>query len=260
MTEEKPPFPYANYEKALEEVLKHASKDYWEQYTSINNHQVGVAKTYLWVSAAMLGAYSAAVNYIATYTLKMPSCGAVYGVGAILAALVAFGVCLYALPSRSGYLRIGESWGTFSKMAYDGLTEKKTALYRNVLSVLVDEFDNAASHNLHTNNQRAKLLRLTSWLLIFSFGFAVISSLSFGIENINSTNRAVGIMTNETTSDASGNNTPAGQNQGGADAKPDARPPRGPITGKPQNIITHGETTNSNRVVITGGVEKKNIE
>ena len=255
MSNNKPEYPYLEYEKALEEVLKHASKDYWEQYTSINNHQVRVAKTYLWVAAAMLGAYSAIINMVLVKTLAVPLCSIFYCILAILSALCAFGVCLYSLPPRKGYMRIGESWGTFSKMAYDGLANKEKSLYRNVLTALVDEFDNASFHNLQTNNQRAILLRSTSWLLILSFCFSVVSTINIGIENLPST-KVEHTMTNETNSNSNTTTT----NQGGTETKPDARPPQGPITtGKPQKIITHGDNTvNKTRVVITGGdIDKK---
>lgn len=55
-------YEYEGYEEALERILAIAGKDYWTQYVDINRHQVNVAKTYLWVSAALLGVYSAIIR------------------------------------------------------------------------------------------------------------------------------------------------------------------------------------------------------
>ena len=52
-------FDYQSYEKSLEKVLESVQKDYWAQYIDINRHQVIVGRTYLWVSAALIGAYTA---------------------------------------------------------------------------------------------------------------------------------------------------------------------------------------------------------
>lgn len=170
-------FPYKDYEKALEKVLEQVSKDYWIQYVDINRHQVAVARTYLWMSAAFIGTYFSSALLVFEKQGGITPCFATTLFFATVLAILALGVCLYALPARHGYKRIGQSWGTFSKFAYDALASQSPSLYRDTLTCLVDEFDSAAEHNLHTNLARARLLRLTSWLLIGSFALALVASI-----------------------------------------------------------------------------------
>jgi len=237
MTEQKAQFPYPEYERALEKVLDQATKDYWAQYIEINRHQVNVARTYLWVSAALLGAYSTIGGLLRGVLESVTPCGLIAGSLAVALAVTAFGLCLYALPARKGYMRVGESWGTFSKMAYDCLCEKKPSAYRDTLTALLDTFDSASMHNVNTNLRRARLLRVTSWVLIISFGFAILALGSIGAQNLTrllkETQMAKEESKPQTTAPVSQAPKPALQ--------PDARPPQGPITGTPPKIITHAE-------------------
>ncbi len=236
-------YPYSEYERALDKVLEQAVKDYWTQYIDINRHQADVARTYLWVSAAMLGSYSTIAHFIGLDFTNLFYWFIIPGIFAVLFAIIAFGVCLFALPSRKGYMRIGESWGTYSQMAYDGLCRKEQSLYRNTVTALIDDFDAAAVHNLNTNLRRAKLLRLTSWLLLISFCFGLIGIATIGYQKIANYE---GI---EMTDD---NSTPTtGQGQTTATPEPDARPPKGPITTTPHKIITHDAKPVNTRIIIT---------
>lgn len=57
-------YDYKSYEKCLEKVLESTQKDYWAQYVDINRHQV-VGQVYLWVAAALVGAYTAGYKQFA---------------------------------------------------------------------------------------------------------------------------------------------------------------------------------------------------
>lgn len=52
-----PEFDCESYEKTLTLVVEQASKDYWAQHIDVNRHQIMMGRTYLWVSAALLGSY-----------------------------------------------------------------------------------------------------------------------------------------------------------------------------------------------------------
>lgn len=168
-------FNYDDYIKSLEKILSMTEKDYWAQYIDVNRHQVSVAKTYLWVAAALLGAYAALYLQYKSILSSAGICAIATAVISSLSAVIAFGLCLYAIPARKGYKAIAAiSWGEFSKLAYDLLSEKGNNLYIVILTKLIDSVDISTIHNLQTNNKRAKLLRLTSWILIISFLFSLI--------------------------------------------------------------------------------------
>jgi len=204
----------------------------------------------------MIGTFSAAANFLTNINLINKPCVILLGGIAFILSIVAFGVCLYSLPARKGYMRVGESWGTFSKLAYDKLCEKKQSAYRDTISSLIDEFDSAALHNLNTNNQRAKLLRITSWVLIFSFCLGLLTTISAGIEYVSQKNNMEESMTTNSTNQDDGSSN-VSQDQGDSSSKPDAQVPQGPISGKPLKIITHGDNTPKNTIVITEDIEKR---
>ncbi len=105
MTIQNPKYDYESYEKTLKLISDLAEKDYWHQYTTINSHQVGVAKTYLWISAALLGFYVAAFDrysdMITTNGLTL-----ILSFFSMSTVVIAFGLCIYAIPGRKGYKSI----------------------------------------------------------------------------------------------------------------------------------------------------------
>jgi small-conductance mechanosensitive channel len=172
-------FDYKSYEKCLEKVLESTQKDYWAQYIDINRHQVIVGRAYLWVAAALIGAYTAGYNQFAQ-AFSNPIILILFLLAFSFSA-VAFGICLYALPARKGYQSIHKKgWGEFSHGAYKLLSEKKDNLYVSFLTDFISKFDEAHKYGFETNQKRAKLLRLTSWLLIISFILAIIGLLTLG--------------------------------------------------------------------------------
>ncbi|MFO8154932.1 MAG: hypothetical protein R6U87_02785, partial [Thiohalospira sp.] len=70
---EEPDFDYESYEKSLALVLEQASKEYWAQHIDINRHQIMVGRTYLWVSAALLGSYFTILTVIKGDGMEAPS-------------------------------------------------------------------------------------------------------------------------------------------------------------------------------------------
>lgn len=180
-------FDYEGYSKSLEKVLDGVTKDFWASYIDVNRHQVGVARTYLWVSAALLGAYVAVFEKLKEQILTSPSLLFI-GVIAFMLSCFAFGIFLYSIPSRRGYKTIPESgWGEFSNEAYNLTAENNCKVYPAFLSSLISKYDYAFEHNFSTNQVRAKMLRITSWLLVGSFSAAIFvtggSALNFLIHH-----------------------------------------------------------------------------
>ena len=174
-------FDYDGYIKSLEKILSMTEKDYWTQYIDVNQHQVNVAKTYLWVAAALLGAYAALYTQYKNVILSSGVYAISTAIISILSAVIAFGFCLYAIPAREGYKSIAEiSWGEFSKLAYNLLSDKNKNLYITILTKLIDSTDSSTYYNVQTNTKRAKLLRITFWILIISFFFSLLcAALSY---------------------------------------------------------------------------------
>lgn len=174
---------YEGYTKSLEKILDGVTKDYWASYIDINRHQVTVGKTYLWVSAALLGAYAAAYEKFHMQLSSSPCLLIFAGIAFLLCGL-AFGICLYAIPARKGYKTIpSQGWGEFSAEAYNLLAQNNPKIYATFLTSLISKIDNSFAHNFTTNRSRARLLRFTSWLLIVSFLVATSVAL-FATEEI----------------------------------------------------------------------------
>lgn len=198
-------FDYDGYGKSLEKILDGVTKDFWASYIDVNRHQVSVAKTYLWVSAALLGSYVAAFDKLKEQILGN-SCLLFVGVIAFSLSCFAFGICLYSIPARKGYRAIPKSgWGEFSHEAYNLMAENKHKVYPAFLSSLISKYDYAFEHNFGTNQARAKLLRITSWLLVGSFSAAIFvgGSSSLGLLINNSQTKEVVEMSQESTNNQS---------------------------------------------------------
>ena len=248
-------YDYAGYEKSLERVLSLSEKDYWTQYVDINNHQVNVSKTYLWVSAALVGAYVTvfdrygALVFGGSFTIT-------FALLSILSSAVAFGLCLYAIPARDGYRSIpSQSWGEFSLLANNLLHQKEKNIYISVLTNLVDKVDSTTFHNVSTNQKRAKLLRATSWVLLSSLVFAVLTTIgSYSNHYLTITTQLEKTtMTNENNESS---NAPSVQQ---SNPGPGVPTPAGPISSaSPQSVrVTNTETriTESAPVRMTDGTD-----
>jgi len=253
-------FDYNGYERSLEKILSLTEKDYWAQYVDVNRHQVNVAKTYLWVSAALLGAYTAFFTQYKTLLFNNSFCTIILATLSFLSAVIAFGVCLYAIPARKGYMAIAQpSWGEFSKNAHDLLSEKKKHVYLSLLTSLIDRIDLSNHHNVQTNNSRARLLRTTSWILVFSFLTATICSISLSLSNINASTSSTIKETfmvdkNDITKPSEVPQSPATTD------KPDVPTPAGPIGSLPQNYTTHSLDPRNMVVRLTESFDKGGVK
>lgn len=171
MSEQK--YDYDGYIKSLEKICEGLSKDYWSNYIDINRHQVSVGKLYLWVSVTLLGIYSIVFKNYSEYFLKN-DCIVILGVLSFLLGGLAFAICLYAIPARKGYKLIpNKGWGEFSSEIYQYIKNNTQQIYATFLTSYIAKIDNAWEYNLKTNQKRASLLRVTSWLLICSFALAI---------------------------------------------------------------------------------------
>lgn len=246
-------YDYTGYTKSLEKILESTQKDYWSQYIDINRHQVNVGRTYLWVSAALIGAYAAGyqkfedviANQFVFYIFLF----------SFLFAVIAFGICLYAIPARKGYQSIHkDGWGEFSHNAYGLLCGKKDNLYATFLTDFISKFDIAHRYSFQTNQKRAKLLRITSWFLIVSFLFSIIGLMAIGSEYKNTSSKKENIMTE---SNGSSNDSGAG-NQPASTEKPNVPVPPPPAGSQNGQIHTHSDESPS--VIIIEGTERKSKE
>lgn len=235
-------YNYTEYKEALEKILEGATHDYWVQYVDINRHQVGVAKTYMWVAVALMGGYMAAFKLIDFESSIYPSSFITFFIIALLLVVTSFGLCLYAIPARKGYKLIApKSWGEFSQNANSRLTKKENNIYISTLNELIDKTDSGVIHNLNTNNSRAKLLRATSWLLLGSFLVAVLASISLGAANIEfKTNKEEIVMSDESNADAgnSGADSLQGSKMPSTTDVPEVPTPKGPLVREISNIYT----------------------
>lgn len=245
---------YPGYAEALEIVAEGVQKDYWTGVIDINRHQLSVVRTYLWVSAALLGAYAAAFDrYYELISITVPAVW--LSIVRSIAAALAFGVSLYAIPPRKGYRSIPDSgWGQFSRDAYEILKSLNPTVRATFLTAYIAKVDVAYAHNMKTNKVRAKMLRIASWLLIASFSFA-----SFAAIVVASANYDPAIMEENSTmsgEDQGDNNTPTNQSTEPVLSVPEPPPPAD--TGG-SDISTHAQQpiTNANRVFITDSVKPK---
>ena len=223
-------YDYDGYEKVLEKQLALSEKDYWAQYVDINRHQVNVAKTYLWVSAALLGAYFTVIGKYSGY-ISNNSCSVLFSGLSVLSAVLAFGVCLYAIPARKGYKSIpDQSWNEFAGASHELLNLKEKNIYIKFLTDINAKADKAGNYNLQTNLKRGKLLRITSWVLIASFACASVTGITSTITiSLNKNIQHEEIIMPENKESSSKESA----------QKPDAPKPAGPIKGSGQDRSTH---------------------
>jgi len=240
---------YDGYEKSLEKVLEGATKDYYSAYVDINRHQVTVGRAYLWVSAALIGVYATAFEKFG-YFITSHSCSLVISAFAFILACVGFGICLYSIPARKGYMAIPQKgWGEFSKLAYNELSKPDSKVYGTFLTHLISRVDQAYAYNFKTNQKRAQLLRVTSWILISSFSLAIFASAVTIVDSVYSSQpKDVNNMSDDNQS--SNTNQPSQQPEPAPQLKVPEPPPSADI-GTGGIISTHSaEPIDSTNVVV----------
>jgi hypothetical protein len=239
-------YDYKSYEKCLEKILESAQKDYWTEYVDINKHQVSVGKTYLWVSVALITTYTASFKIFIPVLIK-PFPLTIFILSSFL-AIIAFGICLYAIPVRKGYYKVYlKGWGEYSQNAHELLSKKGENLYISFLTNFINQFDIADFHNHQANAQRATLLRLTSWVLIISFALSMINLSAIMLHYSGDFKKECFMI--ESDNNQSGNTS---SNQPTTSEAPHVPTPPAPPGTTSQTIITHGENTPpETRVFIT---------
>ena len=172
-------FDYKSYEKTLENILEQAQKEFWSICIDFNRHQIIVCRNILWVAAALLAAYAALFNKFSAFVDPTSWLGILFFISSIL-SVISFGLCLYGMPSRNGYtMPYKNSWGTLSYEAYKKLEEKTKDLHISYLTNSIKHIDESNKANQSTNTRRAKIFRVTSWLLISSFVLNLLAGLLF---------------------------------------------------------------------------------
>ena len=268
MSNESPKFDIAGYTKSLERTLEIALHDLWTHITHINSHQVNVGRTYLWVAVALLGSYFAGLNLISSTTLtSLPTwlfwCfNAGFFVACVL-AVIAFGLCLFSIPSRRGYkMPYEKGWGDLALDAYKITSDRKEEVYPEYLRKIINKVDTATAYNVATNQIRAKKLRRTSWFLFSSFTVAVVgASLIFSSIIFNSNLNLEVVMTDKIkpeNSQPTQTTTSTPDQPTGSDSQliPGINPPEQPVE-RPSTISTHGQESTPQTVIITEGKETK---
>jgi len=246
-----PDFDYESYEKSLEKVLESTQKDYWAQYIDINRHQVIVGRTYLWVSVALIGIYSAGYqNFQDAIHNALPFALFLLATSFLL-AVIAFGICLYAMPARKGYKTIhSQGWGEFSHSAYQLLKIKKPNLYATFLTNFIYKFDIGHRYNFETNQKRAKLLRFTSWLLIGSFSLALITAITI-VTTYDKAKSKEEIIMPKSDSDSPNSDSGVTTNQKSTAEFPDVPVPPPPAGTQGGKIHTHAEKPSQGKIFTT---------
>lgn len=242
---------YAGYVKSLEAIRDGLIKDYWVGLVDINRHQVNVARTYLWVAVALIGAYVAAIDRYHSLILSQVCVLVVCSFSFSMAA-VAFGVCLLAIPVRKGYRAIpSQGWGEFSGEAYNLLQGGSPNVQATFLANHIAKIDHAYAHNFRTNKSRAFLLRATSWLLVSSFFFAVLSGVAVSVSAAFNQEQEK-VMPNEEnpSSEPVPASTPS-QSQLNIPAPPPPADIGGP------NISTNSQHPTTGRIFITDSIKSK---
>jgi len=177
---------YISYEKSLEKILDLSQKEYWTHYIDINRHQVIVGRNNLWVAVALIGALLALYKSQHEQVNAWSVLGILF-LAAFFFVVVAFGICLYAMPARKGYSSVYRtSWADFSLLAYDQLERNEPNAYASFLSDLIEKIEAANENNIETNTARGKLFRITSWLLIAAFLLSTACTMTYAIERSNS--------------------------------------------------------------------------
>jgi FtsH-binding integral membrane protein len=200
-------YDYDGYTKSLEKILDGVTKEYWASYVDIVRHQVSISRTYLWVSVTLIGSYAATYSKFGEQLLNN-SCLTVLSFVAFILSSLAFGLCLYGIPARKGYQSIPvKGWGEFSLQAHNYLSNKHKRIYSIFLADLISRIDNAFAHNFATNIERAKLLRLTSWLLIISFTISLFITASLAIGKLTKSNTGEIKMSEQSKDNAQSSNS-----------------------------------------------------
>lgn len=235
---------YEGYAKSLEIIRDGVTKDYWASLLDINRHQVNVSRTYLWVSAALLGAYAAIFDRFQSVFLGSTLLVVLIAISFLLSAS-AFGICLYSMPARKGYKSIpSKGWGEFSSKSYQLLKTGSDQVYVTFLQEHISKIDHAWAFNFKTNQSRAKLLRLTSWLLIVSFLVVFFSVVVASTDYVLS-NRTGEIMQNE--------------NSGSTNEEPTLSIPEPPESADigSDDISTHSADPSESMTFVTESVQSK---
>jgi hypothetical protein len=157
---------YGSYEKSLTNILDQIQKEFWAIAVDWNRHQVIVGKNNLWVAAALIGAYATLYNKFHD-TIDLTSCVGLLFCMSFTMAVTAFGLCLYGMPSRKGYML--PCWSKLTYDAYERLENKTDNSYVAYMTEMIKQTDELNKTNRSTNSKRSKIFRATSWLLIGSF-------------------------------------------------------------------------------------------
>jgi hypothetical protein len=141
-----------------------------------------------------------------------------------------------AIPSKG--------WGEFSSKSYQLLKSGSDQVYGTFLQEHISKIDRAWAFNFKTNQARAKLLRMTSWLLIFSFVVAFFSVVVASTDYVLS-NRIGELMQNE--------------NNGGTDEEPTLSIPEPPETADigSDDISTHSADPTDSMTFVTESDQSK---
>ena len=185
----------SGYEKTLESILELSQKEFITHVVDLNRHQIIVGRNNLWVAAAMIGSYAALFNKFGCDVDILSSLGNLFSLAFVL-AVIAFGLCLYGMPSRKGYAFVyKENWTEIKQKTYEQLKEGKKGIYLIYLDDLIKRTDEANMSNKETNSKRGKIFRITSWLLICSFLACFASGLIY-VVNVNGESKCSGLTLN----------------------------------------------------------------
>src|SRR4051812_9124090 len=186
--EESIEYDLEGYTKSLEKLVSMAEKEYYVNLVDINRHQIGVARTLLWLSIIILGFNISFVEWsfdkskdLPNYIPFLTGCYIFVCLSA-LCNIISFSFSVFAIPAFGGYPPLyKKSWAEYAQPAYKILHEGRDSVFATTLTEVLANLDVACVQGGETNASRGFKLRVSSIFAASSIVLVFISLLIFSI-------------------------------------------------------------------------------
>ncbi len=176
------------YTKALDKLVSMGEKEYYIHLVDINRHQIGVARTLLWLSIIIFGFNISFIEWsfekskdIENYIPFLTGCYVFVCLSA-LCNIISFGFSVCAIPAFGGYAPLyKKSWAEYAQPAYKNLHEGQDSIFASTLNEILANLDAACIQGSETNASRGFKLRVSSIFVVSSIVLVFISLLIFSI-------------------------------------------------------------------------------
>ncbi len=150
------------YNSNIELLLDYAKKEYEKHFTELPVYQDNNLKTYLWISAALIGLQLTTIDKLES----MPNSSACYVAISISLSFLVFCIGIDSLRVREKSIFGLEKYNDLTDRAYK--YAKSTGSRRKLQLCLIDFFETAIDSEIKNNVWRGGRLRAMSILLLFS--------------------------------------------------------------------------------------------